>query len=341
MISGAELLSLGELDGTMRRTLERMIGAGARMTALIDQLLDLTRARLGGGVGFVRTRTWVDIKELVQRTVEELRGANAGRAMTVESAGDATTVGDPERLVQLFSNLVGNALTHGRPDEPITATVVGRDRDVAVIVHNHGEIPPELISTLFEPFHGRPQRASNSGGLGLGMFIARQIAHAHGGDISVESSPATGTTVTVQLPRHGDATEPVPKPKPAAQAVGSSPSVLIVEDEVELRETLRELLEAKSYRVATAANGEEALAVLATQPPPDVVIFDLVMPILDGNAFYRAMQRDPRLAKIPVLVSTGDPSRAPRGLVVLQKPVEIKRILDEVALLGIKRGIAS
>ena len=340
IVTGAELLAMRGGDDTTSRTLSRMIGAGRRMAALIEQMLDLTRARMHGGVGFVGDRGPVDVKDLVHRTVDELRGANPHRTMVVETTGDATTTGDAERLVQLFSNLVGNALSHGEANRPITTTVVGRDRQVAVTVHNFGAIPAEVMPTLFEPFRGRPQHGRNAG-LGLGMYIARQIARAHGGDVTVESTAATGTAVTVQLPRCIGAVvtaAPTSQPEPPRSA---APTVLLVEDEDALRETLRDALEAKHYRVATAANGQEALAVLQTQPPPDVVIFDLIMPVLDGHDLYRRMQENPKLSRIPVLVSTADPTHAPRGLVVLQKPIQIKRILDEVALLGIKRGVAS
>ena len=340
IVAGAELLAQHATDDSTKRTLARMIGAGERMTLLIEQLLDLTRARLGGGVGFAADHAPVNIKDLVNRTIEELRGANPSRSMIVETAGDATTLGDPERLVQLFSNLVGNALVHGVADTPITTTVVGRDRDIAVIVHNHGSIPTEVMPVLFEPFRGRTPQ-SRSSGLGLGMYIAREIAHAHGGEITVESTAVTGTAITVQLPRRAGAFGGAAPPSLSEPPRSAVASVLLVEDEEAIRETLREALEAKNYRVATAANGMEALAVLGSQPAPDVVIFDLMMPVLDGNDLYRKMQEDSRLSRIPVLVSTADPTRAPRGLVVLKKPIQIKRVLDEVALLGIKRGVAS
>ena len=342
IVAGAELLAMRNADETVTRTLNRMVAAGHRMTSLIEQMLDLTRARLQGGAGFAGDEAPVDLKDLVHRTVEELRGANPNRTMIVETTGDATTTGDPERLVQLFSNLVGNALSHGTADAPITTTVIGRDRHVAVTVHNFGAIPDDVLPDLFEPFRSRAQHGrSGSGGLGLGMYIARQIARAHGGDVSVESTAATGTAVTVQLPRRGGVLAPVTPSSLPEPPRSAAPTVLLVEDEAELRETLRDALEAKHYRVATAANGQEALAVLDSQPPPDVVIFDLIMPVLDGNDLYRKMQENPRLSRIPVLVSTADPTHAPRGLVVLKKPIQIKRILDEVALLGIGRGIAS
>jgi CheY-like chemotaxis protein len=137
------------------------------------------------------------------------------------------------------------------------------------------------------------------------------------------------------LPRRTDVVAAIP-------GTGSDPgilptphgSVLIVEDEDDVRETLREALEGKKYRVATATNGKEALELMMGKLPlPDVVIFDLQMPVLDGVAMYRAMQQHPQLSSIPVMVSTGDPAKAPAGVLVLPKPLVLARLFDEIASL--------
>jgi len=202
MIAGVELLAGQLSDERHLRRLHQMTAAAQRMTAMIEQLLDLTRARLGGGLGLVRVRTRLDVRELVQRALDELRASHPARDIAFESAGDCATSGDPERLVQLFSNLVGNAVVHGVPGTRVLVRVVGRLRDIVVGVHNQGIIPPERLPTLFEPFQGRQRDAARSAGLGLGLFIAQQIAAAHGGDIAVESTAADGTAATVRLPRH-------------------------------------------------------------------------------------------------------------------------------------------
>jgi two-component system sensor histidine kinase/response regulator len=201
MIAGAELLSEAISEEVAHRTRGRMVAAGHRMTEMIEQLLDLTRARLGGGVGFVRERVFVDVRELVKRAVDELGATHAGRAIRVETVGDCGTTGDPQRLLQLFSNLLGNAIAHGTRDGDVVASVVGRDRDVMISIRNDGVVPAAILPVLFEPFRGsnRPQ----TGGLGLGMYIAREIARGHGGDITVDSTSKT-TTVSVVLPRRAD-----------------------------------------------------------------------------------------------------------------------------------------
>ncbi|HMG52126.1 MAG TPA: hybrid sensor histidine kinase/response regulator [Kofleriaceae bacterium] len=209
MIAGTELLAHQLTDDKHRRTLDRMASAGHRMTAMIEQLLDLTRARLGGGLGFVRARKPLDVRELVQRTLDELRASHRGRDIRFEAISDCTTSGDPERMLQMFSNLMSNALTHGDPAGAIAIRVVGGSRDVAVEIRNAGVIPSDRLATLFEPFRREPSRAARSTGLGLGLFIAQQIATAHGGAVAVESTAADGTIVTVRLPRaDGAAAEP-------------------------------------------------------------------------------------------------------------------------------------
>lgn len=201
LFAGIDLLDHHLSDESQRRVLSRMRNSGVRMQAMIDQLLDLTRMRLGRGIGVVRDQRPVDLRELLQHTIDELRAAHH-REIVLEGTS-CTTAGDREKLNQLFSNLVGNAITHGMAGRPITARIVSRADDILVEVHNSGAIPRDVIGTLFEPF--RRARKSSSGGLGLGLYIADQIAKAHGGGIEVASSEADGTVFTVRLPRHSSA----------------------------------------------------------------------------------------------------------------------------------------
>jgi CheY-like chemotaxis protein len=108
--------------------------------------------------------------------------------------------------------------------------------------------------------------------------------------------------------------------------------VLIVEDETLLRESLQEFLEDQGYTVLTASNGAEALELLERGNLPCMMILDLIMPVVSGNAVYERMQADARLSKIPVVVSTSDPSRAPSGVLIMKKPVNFDRLLDAVRL---------
>lgn len=196
---GAQRLELDLTDEVDLKTVRRMLSAGQRMTAMIEQLLDLTRARLAGGVGFVGERQLLDVGELVEQAAEELRGAHPDREVRVEIAGDNTTAGDAGRLLQVFSNLIANALNHGAEGSPIGVTVHGAKHEIVVRVHNKGLVAADVLPTMFDPFRGRSTAESKSSGLGLGLFISQQIALAHGGTISVES--AESTVFTVRLPK--------------------------------------------------------------------------------------------------------------------------------------------
>jgi signal transduction histidine kinase len=322
ILTSARFLERKVEDENVRRPLRRMISSASRMNDMIEQLLDLTRARLGGGLGFQRARSAVDVGELVSRVVEELRAASPGRRLIVSVTGSARTAGDPTQLLQLFANIVSNALQHGVKDAPVSVTVSGEE-DISVLVRNEGVVAPELLPRIFDPFRGsRP--ASRAGGLGLGLFISRQIVDAHGGDIGLTSTPEGGTVVSVRLPRLA-ATGPTPS-EPAPKCV------LVVDDDADVREAMREVLEEAGYETRSAANGLEALDLLAEQTErPDAVILDLSMPVLDGTRVYQVMRSSPALAGIPVIVSTSNPDRAPEGALVLSKPLEIEAFLETLA----------
>ncbi|HUS68255.1 MAG TPA: response regulator [Kofleriaceae bacterium] len=106
--------------------------------------------------------------------------------------------------------------------------------------------------------------------------------------------------------------------------------LLIVDDEADLRESLQEYLQDHGYLVRTATNGQEALEVMSGDQVPCVVILDLIMPVMNGREVYERMQQDARLATVPVIVSTSDPSRAPAGVPTLRKPYDLRRLLAVV-----------
>ncbi|PCC67140.1 His Kinase A (phospho-acceptor) domain-containing protein [Nannocystis exedens] len=326
--TGTEILEQLVSDEDQRGILRRMFVSGLRMNEMIEQLLDRTRARLAGGLGFARARKRIDVVELVQRAVDELRTTHSQREVRVELHGDTVTAGDPDRLVQALSNLIGNALQHGLPDAPVGIRAFEDGHQVAVEIHNRGLIPSELLPVLFDPFRGR-HHASRSGarGLGLGLYIAQQIAQAHGGTVAVVSGEDTHTVFTLRLPRVSP--EPV-----HAELAPRGHTVLIADDDEVTRESLREAFEGEGYATITAADGREALDVLLhARVKPDLVILDLVMPLLEGGQVYQAMRAAPELARIPVIVSTSDPTRAPAGTILIPKPVKLGRLLATAARL--------
>jgi signal transduction histidine kinase len=167
---------------------------------MIDQLLDFTRLRVGAGIPIERKRC--ELEPLLRQAIDELEHARPAAQITIDSAGDTSGTWDADRLLQVFSNLVANSVQHGSPSEPARVSVDGSDgASVRVRVHNLGAIPEPLLPRLFEPMAAGERRRDRSQGLGLGLFISREIVKAHGGSIEVQSSEADGTAFTVVLPR--------------------------------------------------------------------------------------------------------------------------------------------
>jgi CheY-like chemotaxis protein len=113
--------------------------------------------------------------------------------------------------------------------------------------------------------------------------------------------------------------------------VATSRTVLVVDDEADIRDSLKEALVDEGYRVEVAANGRQALDLLPQLGRPCAVILDIIMPIMSGAELYAAMRAIPTLADIPVVVSTSDPSRAPSGVLIMRKPIDLSRLLSTVA----------
>ncbi|MCP3167834.1 ATP-binding protein [Myxococcus qinghaiensis] len=178
----------------------RILSSADRMRRMIDQLLDFTRARLGSGITLQRSQT--DLADICRLVMDELEGGDEGAAIQLQTEGNTLGEWDRDRLAQLLSNLLANALGHGAPGSPVSVRLKGKAPNVVCIeVHNQGVIPAELMPVLFEPFRTGEKKLSRSSGLGLGLFITKQITLAHAGSIRVESSEAAGTCFIVELPR--------------------------------------------------------------------------------------------------------------------------------------------
>jgi PAS domain S-box-containing protein len=193
---GADSLKRGLPVERSRDVGARIATSSGRMSRMIDQLLDFTRIRANRGLAIRRTS--MELAAICEQVIGEIQSGQRQCPIELTVVGDTRGCWDPERLAQMVSNLVGNAVRHGEPGL-VETTLDGRDPEVVVFaVHNRGAIPSELMPHLFDPFR---QGTENRGGLGLGLFITKQIVEAHRGSVSVCSSPQTGTSFHVRLPR--------------------------------------------------------------------------------------------------------------------------------------------
>ena len=201
IVAAANLLLLHSEDSKSFAWIRRILGSSERMTRMVDQLLDFTRVRIGGGLAL--SRHTCDLRELARQTVEEIELANPSWRFVFESNGDLTGHWHGDRLVQVFSNLISNAVQHGSPERPLVVRLDGTapHQPVQIEIQNHGTIPDELLPVLFDPFRNTRHKRDGSRGLGLGLFITEQIVRAHGGEIAVRSSEQDGTTFRLRLPR--------------------------------------------------------------------------------------------------------------------------------------------
>jgi signal transduction histidine kinase len=195
----AEVLRLKNSDPATLDVVARIRASTDRMARMIDQVLDLTRGRLGGGIAV--TAKQVELGALVRDVADEIVRANPRCLVEVRTSGELDGAWDADRLAQVFSNLLGNAVRYCL-DAPVGVMVDGTLSDrVVVSVHNAGNIAPDLLPVVFDAFRGRRDRRRDASGLGLGLYITRAIVEAHGGTIDVVSSEAEGTMFTMVLPR--------------------------------------------------------------------------------------------------------------------------------------------
>lgn len=202
VLMAAQLLLMREGLGEPETELARKIASNAALAVrLIEQLLDLTRSRFGGGIPIDPEP--VDIREVCEQVVGQTELTHPDRSLRVDVRGDSTGVWDRDRIVHLLANLVGNAVQHGEPRTPIELRIDGGENELVIEVANRGNpIPPAMLPSIFDAFRrDRGVHLSTKRGLGLGLFIAQQIARAHGGSIAVTSSEEDGTTFRVRLPR--------------------------------------------------------------------------------------------------------------------------------------------
>lgn len=199
IMMGTALLTDADLSPAQQRILVRVTSATERANRLIEDLLDFTQARVGAGLSM--SRTPIALHDVTREVVEELRMGHPGREIVHVRSGTGTCSADPSRLAQLLGNLVSNAIAYGDPASPITVTSTLEVPSASLAVHNRGPvIPAEVQVTLFQAMTRGTTAGSAARSVGLGLYIVREIARAHGGDVSVSSSADDGTRFRVVFP---------------------------------------------------------------------------------------------------------------------------------------------
>jgi signal transduction histidine kinase len=201
---GAEFLMRSEKsDSQLIQLGSRMFDSAARMGQILDNLLDFTRGRTGSSMQI--TPRPAELASICEQVADEFRFSHPDRTIMTEVSGDVSGRWDVPRIGQVYQNLIGNAIQYGATDSPVTVRTGGSADSVEITVHNHGAaIPESALAGLFDPLH-RYANASNDEAdrkhLGLGLYIVREIVHAHGGSIALRSTAGDGTTFLVRLPK--------------------------------------------------------------------------------------------------------------------------------------------
>lgn len=205
--AGAEMLARRVEDDRSRLLVSHILASGQRATQLVEDVLDFARGRLGSGIR-VNFAACADLSEALQHVVNEVQRIHPERSLNTHLDSIQGLVCDRNRVCQLLSNLVANAISHGDSSSPVDISAHIIDDTFVLSVHNEGTpIAPEVQEQLFQPF-SRGGGKSHHRGLGLGLYIASQIALAHGGRMEVLSNDQAGTLFTFRMPLYAQPQAP-------------------------------------------------------------------------------------------------------------------------------------
>ncbi len=330
----------GEQAQRAKAVIERQV---AQLSRIVDDLLEVTRISRGK-LRVQRSR--LELGDLVRRTVEDHRSmiAEAGLALEVRIDERPLWVeGDPARLAQATGNLLQNAAKFtSRGGHVLVALEADAQQSMAVIrVRDDGAgIKPDLLERLFEPFTQADRTLDRSqGGLGLGLALAKGLVEQHGGQLRANSDgPGKGAEFTIRLPLV-DASSVVAATS-GKLPVAKSRRVLVIEDNVDAAESLREVLQLQGHEVEVAYSGPDGLKK-CRELKPDVVLCDIGLPGMDGYEVARAVRRDAEVRALHLVALTG--YALPEDLAKareagfdqhLAKPPSIERVEEVLRNLG-------
>jgi signal transduction histidine kinase/integral membrane sensor domain MASE1/CheY-like chemotaxis protein len=286
--------------GQLRAIINRQ---SRHLARLVDDLLEVSRVS-SGKIALQRER--IDLKAIAQQCLAAFDHAERTREHDVGITGESAWVeADPARIEQIVTNLLDNAVKYTPPGGQIRVDV-GRDGGTAVLrVRDRGiGLSPELLPRVFELFtQGRQSLDRSQGGLGLGLALVRRLVELHGGTVSASSEGAgQGAEFVVRLPLLSAPPAPI-------EATGGQPElpgrrVLVIEDNQDMRDSLRILLQVHGYEVEEAHDGVTGLEKLLALRP-DVALVDIGLPGLDGYGIAEAVRRSPDARRTRLIALTG------------------------------------
>ncbi len=282
------------------------------LVRMVDDLLDVSRVTRGK---IILKRRYVNLAEVAERCLSELGMSALARSNGLDLSVQTRPVvvqGDSVRLEQVLCNLLQNAVKYTPRGGRIWVEVGAEGEEAVMRIRDTGVgLSPEMLQTIFEPFaQVESSRQQSEGGLGLGLPLVRSLADLHGGRVEAHSGGlGRGSEFIVRLPLAAEGARPAIFRKPAAaQRPAERPAgglhVLIVEDNPDGRETLRELLEIWGYKVSVASTGPEGLE-LAFSVRPEVALIDIGLPGMDGNEVARQIRAILDEDEISLIAMTG------------------------------------
>jgi signal transduction histidine kinase/ActR/RegA family two-component response regulator len=306
------LEEIGSKEERAVRQREVIMRQTRHLVRMVDDLLDVSRVTLGK---IILQRRPVDLRDTAERCLAELGMETLARSNGLELSTEtapALVMGDPVRLEQVLCNLIQNAIKYTPRGGTLRVSVGTEGNEAVVRVRDTGVgLSPEMLQTIFEPFaQVESSRQRSEGGLGLGLPLVRSLAEMHGGRVEAMSDgPGRGSEFVVRLPLLVEEVKAARFRKPAAARVATSEAatglhILVVEDNEDGRESLRELLEIWGHEVSVAGNGPAGLE-MAFSVRPEVALVDIGLPGMDGNEVARRIRSIRGGHEISLIAMTG------------------------------------
>lgn len=199
VMNGAEIIQHLANDDKVNGIAHRIFSSAERMENMVRQLLDVAKIRSGG---IALAKAHADLREVGERILLEMEQVAPDRDIQLRCLGETCGFFDPDRMAQIVSNLVSNAVQHGETNCPVEVCIDGTGREqVYIRVKNQGVMPADTMENVFKPYYSAGDKPGSRSGLGLGLYIVKEFVTAHEGSVNVDSSPEQGTVFEVALPR--------------------------------------------------------------------------------------------------------------------------------------------